>query len=373
MFPVTGLLLSGLWVLLSRNLEGHHRRLGVMQGGKKQYGLQLQIKGPPKKLTARSAPAPAFRFIDGDDEDGVESDIARQANKKRSVREVEQQYQKALEEDPTAFDYDGVYEEMKGNQVRSIHEDRAKREPKYIGKLLQKAKERSREQDIVYERQLAKEREKEDHLYGDKEKFVTGAYKRKLQEQAKWLEEERRRELEEQKHEVTNKSDMSDFYRNLLKSNVAFGANNTPKPAQKDAELPGPPSQVEDETKPSTSTAPDVDLDSGLKREERREQSRDKEDKNYGRRGSEIRDRNESMSPSANRSRSRDRVDRNIDKDDLRPSHKEKSVVDTAQDEEIGATKETKISESKDVKKPAVDPVAAAKERYLARKRQRGL
>lgn len=75
-------------------------------------------------------------------------------------------------------------------------------QPKYIGKLLQKAKERSREQDIVYERQLAKEREKEDHLYGDKEKFVTGAYKRKLQEQAKWLEEERRRELEEQKHEV---------------------------------------------------------------------------------------------------------------------------------------------------------------------------
>ena len=75
-------------------------------------------------------------------------------------------------------------------------------QPKYIGKLLQKAKERAREQDIVYERQLAKEREKEDHLYGDKEKFVTGAYKKKLQEQAKWLEEERRRELEEQKHEV---------------------------------------------------------------------------------------------------------------------------------------------------------------------------
>lgn len=61
---------------------------------------------------------------------------------------------------------------------------------------------RAREQDVVYERQLAKEREKEDHLYGDKEKFVTGAYKKKLQEQAKWLEEERRRELEEQKHEV---------------------------------------------------------------------------------------------------------------------------------------------------------------------------
>lgn len=35
---------------------------------------------------------------------------------------------KALAEDPNAFDYDGVYEEMKGNQARPIHEDRLKRE-----------------------------------------------------------------------------------------------------------------------------------------------------------------------------------------------------------------------------------------------------
>ena len=59
-----------------------------MQGGRKQYGLQLQIKGPPKKPTGRPAPAVAFRFNDGDDEDDVEADIARQANKKRNVREV---------------------------------------------------------------------------------------------------------------------------------------------------------------------------------------------------------------------------------------------------------------------------------------------
>ena len=61
-----------------------------MQGGKKQYGLQLQIKGPPKKAAARPVPAPAaaFQFNDGDDEDDVEADIARQAKKKRNVREV---------------------------------------------------------------------------------------------------------------------------------------------------------------------------------------------------------------------------------------------------------------------------------------------
>lgn len=42
--------------------------------------------------------------------------------------QVEQQLKKALAEDPNAFDYDGVYEEMKGNQARPIHEDRLKRE-----------------------------------------------------------------------------------------------------------------------------------------------------------------------------------------------------------------------------------------------------
>lgn len=31
-----------------------------------------------------------------------------------------------------------------------------------------------------------KEREVEDHLFGDKEKFVTAAYKKKLQEQKLW-------------------------------------------------------------------------------------------------------------------------------------------------------------------------------------------
>ena len=39
-----------------------------------------------------------------------------------------------------------------------------------------------------------KEREKEDHLYGDKDKFVTAAYRAKLEEDAKWIKEEKLRE-----------------------------------------------------------------------------------------------------------------------------------------------------------------------------------
>lgn len=39
-------------------------------------------------------------------------------------------------------------------------------------------------------RQL-KERQVEDHLFGDKEKFVTSAYKKKLQEQQLWQAEQK--------------------------------------------------------------------------------------------------------------------------------------------------------------------------------------
>lgn len=67
---------------------------------------------------------------------------------------------------------------------------------------MNKSKLRAREQEIVYERKLAKERSNDENLYEDKEKFVTGAYKRKLAEQAKWVEEERLRELREQKEDV---------------------------------------------------------------------------------------------------------------------------------------------------------------------------
>ena len=60
---------------------------------------------------------------------------------------------------------------------------------------------------------LAKERSVEDHLFGDKEKFVTAAYKKKLEEEKQWLAEEKVREAQEQKNDVVKKGHMGDFYR----------------------------------------------------------------------------------------------------------------------------------------------------------------
>ncbi|KAK9289330.1 hypothetical protein L1049_008665 [Liquidambar formosana] len=190
----------------------------------KKYGLQLRVQqSQQKKPPPTRPPLPIALGFHDDDDDDVEREISRQASKNKALKDIEEQHKKALEEDPSVFDYDGVYDEMKEKVVRPRAQDRQERKSKYIQTLMEKAKERERQHEIIFERKLAKERSTDDHLYADKDKFVTSAYKKKLAEQAKWLEEERLRQLREEKDDVTKKSDMSDFYFNLTK-NVAFGA-----------------------------------------------------------------------------------------------------------------------------------------------------
>ncbi|CAN1852446.1 Nuclear speckle splicing regulatory protein 1 [Linum perenne] len=194
----------------------------------KKYGLQLRVQQSQRNKPLRPPPPPkaALGFNDGDeDNDNVEQEIARQATKNKSLKNIEEQHKKALEEDPSVFDYDGVYDEMKQAVVRPRVEDKQQKMPKYIDTLIKKAKERERQQEIVFERKIAKERRQDDHLYADSDKYVTNAYKKKLAERNQWLEEEKLRELKEQKDDVTKKSDLSDFYFNLNK-NVAFGGKD---------------------------------------------------------------------------------------------------------------------------------------------------
>jgi coiled-coil domain-containing protein 55 len=48
---------------------------------------------------------------------------------------IEEQRKKALEEDPTVFDYDGVYDEMKEKAVRPRVQDRAERKVSLVPSL----------------------------------------------------------------------------------------------------------------------------------------------------------------------------------------------------------------------------------------------
>ncbi|KAL6511057.1 hypothetical protein OROGR_022181 [Orobanche gracilis] len=159
----------------------------------KKYGLQLRVQRQQKKQPTRPI-LPTPPGFNDDDDDNIETEILRQ---------IKEQHQKALEEDPSVFDYDGVYDKMKEKQVRPVEQDRQYRKSKYIQTIMDKAKQREKEHEIIYERKLAKERSKDEDLYADKDKFVTGAYKKKLAEQAKWLEEERLREMEEDKDDVS--------------------------------------------------------------------------------------------------------------------------------------------------------------------------
>lgn len=200
---------------------------------KKPFGTAGRVpagggaRPPPRK--------PVFGEEDSDDEEpNVEQQIARQAARKQSDKKVADMHAAALAEDASIFDYDSHYDAIQASRDQPKQTEKLQRQSRYIAGLLEKAEERKREQDVLYERQLAKERAAEDHLFGDKERFVTGAYRKKLEEQQKWKEEQKRKKEEEEANAVEKRGHMGDFYRNLLRSNVAFGA--APAPAQQQQE-----------------------------------------------------------------------------------------------------------------------------------------
>ncbi|TYI18960.1 hypothetical protein ES332_A07G130200v1 [Gossypium tomentosum] len=256
----------------------------------KKYGLQLRVPPSQQKKPATRPPLPPPRGFQEDDDDDVEKEISRQASKNKALKE-----------------------------------------PKYIHNLMKKAEQRKWEQEIVYERKLVKERSKEDHLYADKDKFVTSAYKRKLAEQAKWMEEERLRQLREEKEDVTKKSDLSDFYFNLGK-NVAFGANEA-KP--REPELREPEKEREKEVLNRVNLLPD------------------------------------SIAPESSavidRTRDESSSQEIFDSRDSKPIT-EDAVPDTAV-QETTSEKQPPDQPKSDHHKRGADAVAAARERFLARKR----
>ncbi len=123
-------------------------------------------------------------------------------------------------EDPSIYDYDGHYDDFKiqavsSHPLSSTNVSTTKEAPvspsfsfvfflvvimivfeksqksQYIGNLLSTAKVREKESERVYEKRLLKERVVEDEQFGEKPKFMTAAYKRKLIEDQKWEYENR--------------------------------------------------------------------------------------------------------------------------------------------------------------------------------------
>ena len=161
---------------------------------------------------------------DGDGNGGIGKQIASYQRHAHSAENNEQAYRQALREDPTVFEYDAVYDSLREGREAGKRKEKLERGSRYIADLKAKAVERQREQDAAFDRQKLREIHREDHLYGDKEKFVTGAYRKKLEEERKWIESEQRKEEEERKNDVKKRGNLNAFYANLLTNNVAFGA-----------------------------------------------------------------------------------------------------------------------------------------------------
>lgn len=124
------------------------------------------------------------------------------------------------------YDYDGAYDSFHSKSKDSEKED--SKESRYIGDLLKAAEQRKWERDLAHERKVARDQAAEEEAepeFRGKEKFVTAAYKRKLEERKVWQANDEKQRLIEEGHDVTKQTDgvgIANFYGNLTK-NVAMG------------------------------------------------------------------------------------------------------------------------------------------------------
>jgi hypothetical protein len=134
-----------------------------------------------------------------------------------SARHSSKQHAKEAEElDPSIYSYDAVYDSLHAKPDKSAAANKSET-PKYMTNLLRSAEIRKRDQLRARDRQLAKEREAEGDEFADKEAFVTSAYKAQQAEMRKVEEEEALREKEEEERRKQNGgAGMVGFYRDVL-------------------------------------------------------------------------------------------------------------------------------------------------------------
>lgn len=163
---------------------------------------------------------------DSDEDDGtdwVRKALKAEGEKNRMKKQTKLDMQKALDEDPTIYQYDEVYDDLERSKGQSDSASKQKeKKSKYIQKLLKTAERRKKEQEHRIERMVQKEREAEGEMYADKESFVTSAYRAKLEEFKKMEEEEANMNRLEAIGDVTKQQDMSGFYRHLYEQTVDY-------------------------------------------------------------------------------------------------------------------------------------------------------
>ncbi|RHZ76498.1 hypothetical protein Glove_197g45 [Diversispora epigaea] len=183
----------------------------MQQQNKLKYGLNLSS-------TSKSANLKRASIFNEEDQSLDDSKThTKNVNKQLSSISIskfdQEQYDKALEEDPTVFSYDEIYDDMKSVGSKKMEENKSVvKKPKYVDNILKAAEIRKRDYVRAQERKVQREREAEGNEFDDKETFVTSAYKLQQEELRKAEAEEKLRE----KMDAAGSKDMKAFYRNLL-------------------------------------------------------------------------------------------------------------------------------------------------------------
>ena len=173
-----------------------------------RYGLIEKKSQQPTRLAAFMS--------DSDSDEGPKKKKPSIELGEAQKRQAKLAQQKAVEEDPTIYQYDELYDEMDNKRKEAkIDKSKIERKPKYINKLLEMADKRKKEHERRVERQVQKEREEEGEKFKDKESFVTSAYRQKLEEMRQAEELEKREEYLEAIGDVTKQGNLDGFYRHI--------------------------------------------------------------------------------------------------------------------------------------------------------------
>ncbi|CEP14412.1 hypothetical protein [Parasitella parasitica] len=201
-----------------------------MQGMK--YGLNLQKKKAPNasKPIFRRANAFGDASEDDEDDDNVEEQEQTKKNQKAKAqvnkqlssyntmtKKIAEQQAKALEEDPNIFDYDAVYDDLKDAERKKKEAVKpSTKKAKYISGLLEMAEIRKRDRVLAEEKKIAREREAEGDEFADKDVYVTEAFKKQKEELERIEKEEKEREA------LADKTrGMDQFYKRVLERKEA--------------------------------------------------------------------------------------------------------------------------------------------------------
>lgn len=191
----------------------------------KQYGLIIPKKnvGFQRSTLLRTIPA-----LFEDDSDIVDATAKSSSGTRKNNHDIKMKMEtealihKTLTEDPTAFEYDTVFDRIQAEKAEQEGRARGRendknREPKYIQALQKASKEREKEFERRTERKVQREREAEGTEFAEKEAFVTSSYKKKMQEQQEAEAREREMDKVEAKLDVRKQDGLSIFYKHLLK------------------------------------------------------------------------------------------------------------------------------------------------------------